>query len=184
MAPSAVPGTRLIASGFALALLLSAMGALAQSPGSRIGYVDMKRLVDNAPQMEESRRKLEREFSDRDAALKADDVKLASERAHYARESTTMSADQALNLKREIDALDRSIKRNRENLRNELKARSDQELDSSWREINNVVVDYAREAGFDLIVQSPVIYASPRIDITDKVLDRLKRQRLKDGGKQ
>lgn len=79
-------------------------------------------------------------------------------------------------MKREIDALERSIKRNRDNLRNELKTRSDQELDQSWREINNVVVEFAREAGFDLIVQSPVIYASPRIDVTDQVLERLKRQ--------
>ena len=64
-------------------------------------------------------------------------------------------------------------------LRNELKARSDQELDNSWREINDAVVAFAREQGYDLIVASPVVYAGPRVDITDKILDRLRRQSAK-----
>ena len=58
-------------------------------------------------------------------------------------------------------------------MRNDLKSRSDQELDKSWREINDAVVEFAREQGFDLIVPSPVVFASPRVDITDQVLDRL-----------
>ena len=61
-------------------------------------------------------------------------------------------------------------------MRNDLKSRSDQELDKSWREINDAVVEFAREQGFDLIVPSPVVYASPRVDITDQVLDRLRKQ--------
>ncbi|MEO8459475.1 MAG: OmpH family outer membrane protein [Dokdonella sp.] len=166
----------MLASGLALVLAIAAPSAQAQTPGEHIGFVDMKRLVDNAPQMEDSRRKLEAEFSARDATLKADETRLGERRATYARDGATLPKDKADAMKREIDALERSIKRNRDNLRNELKTRSDQELDQSWREINNVVVEFARDAGFDLIVQSPVIYASPRIDITDQVLERLKRQ--------
>ena len=67
------------------------------------------------------------------------------------------------------------MRRTREELRNELKTRSDQELDRSWQEINNAVVEYAREQGYDLIVPSPVVYANPRVDITDAVLERLRR---------
>ena len=81
----------------------------------------------------------------------------------------------AATLGEEIDALDRSVRRTREELRNELKTRSDQELDRSWQEINNAVVEYAREQGYDLIVASPVVYANPRVDITDAVLERLRR---------
>lgn len=166
----------MLAAGLVLALAFTAAAAPAQTTGEHIGFVDMKRLVDNAPQMEDSRRKLEAEFSARDSALKTDEARLTERRAAYARDGATLPKDKADAMKREIDALERSIKRNRDNLRNELKTRSDQELDQSWREINNVVVEFAREAGFDLIVQSPVIYASPRIDVTDQVLERLKRQ--------
>jgi outer membrane protein len=87
-----------------------------------------------------------------------------------------MATTDADALKREIDALDRSIKRNREAMRNDLKSRSDQELDKSWREINDAVVAFAREQGYDIVVPSPVVYASARVDITDQVLDRLRKQ--------
>jgi outer membrane protein len=149
-------------------------GAQAPAP-ARIGYVDMKRLLDNAPQVVAGRRMLEGEFSARDAALKADEQRLADLR----RKQATLAKTGADTLQREIDALDRSIKRNRDGLRTELKTRSDQELDRSWREINDAVVEFAREQGYDLIVPSPVVYASPRVDITDKILDRLRREAAK-----
>lgn len=173
-----VRATRIaMASALLVALaLLSAVPAAAQSPAMRIGYVDMKRLLDNAPQVIASRQKLEREFAPRDNALNAEEAKLAAMRARYERDRATIDSGAAEALRREIDALDRSIKRNRENLRSELKTRSDQELDRSWREINNAVVEFAREQGIDLIVPSPVVYASQRIDVTDRVLERLKRE--------
>jgi outer membrane protein len=164
-----------------LALLLGAWLGLAaplaaQSPAMRIGYVDMKRLLDNAPQVVAGRQKLEREFAPRDIALKADEARLADLRSRYERDRATLPSTDAESQRREIEALDRSIKRNRENLRSELKTRSDQELDRSWREINNAVIEFAREQGIDLIVPSPVVYASQRIDVTDQVLERLRRQ--------
>ena len=158
--------------------------ATAQTPAAtRIGYVDMKRLLDNAPQVVAGRQKLEREFQPRDTSLKADEKRLQELRERQQREGAKIASAEADALKREIDALDRSIKRNRESMRNDLKSRSDQELDKSWREINDAVVAYAREQGFDIIVPSPVVYASARVDITDQVLDRLRRQyREKPGG--
>lgn len=148
----------------------------------RIGYVDMKRLLDNAPQVVAGRQKLEREFAPRDSELNADEMRLVAMRSRYERDSAGMERNEAETLRREIDALDRSIRRNRDNLRSELKTRSDQELDRSWREINDAVVEFAREQGIDLIVPSPVIYASPRIDVTDQVLERLKRKHAAKSG--
>ncbi len=164
----------------ALLLPLACGGvAWAQAPApaqARIGYVDMKRLLDNAPQVVAGRQKLEREFAARDAALKADEKHSSELHERHQRDAATASAPDATTLQREIDALDRSIKRNRDALRADLKTRSDQELDRSWREINDAVVEFAREQGFDLIVPSPVIYASPKVDVTERILDRLRHQ--------
>ena len=41
------------------------------------------------------------------------------------------------------------------------------------------MVQFAREKDYDLIVPSPVIYASPKVDITEQILDRLRRQAAK-----
>lgn len=155
-------------------LLTSCLSLMAQPAAMRIGYVDMKRLLDNAPQVVAGRQKLELEFAPRDSELSAEETRLATMRSRHERDSTSMDRTDAENLRREIDALDRSIKRKRDSLRSELKSRSDQELDRSWREINNAVVEFAREQNIDLIVPSPVVYASQRIDVTDQVLERLK----------
>lgn len=166
---------RLLLAGATLAFVPPAHAQATPAPSVRIGYVDMKRLLDNAPQVVASRRKLEREFAAGDAALKADEARAGSLRERQTRDAATMNQAQADALQREIDALDRSIKRSRDTLRAELKARSDQELDKSWREINDAVVEFAREQGYDLIVPSPVVYASPKVDVTDRVLERLRR---------
>lgn len=171
---------RLLLAG---ATLVAAPLAPAQSPPApavRIGYVDMKRLLDNAPQVVTGRRKLEREFAAGDAALKADEARAAALRERQTRDAATMNQAQADTLQREIDALDRSIKRSRDTLRADLKTRSDQELDKSWREINDAVVEFARDQGYDLIVPSPVVYASPKVDVTDRVLECLRRSAKAD----
>ncbi len=156
---------------------LVAQAAIAQTTAAtKIGYVDMKRLLDNAPQVVAGREKLSKEFQPRDASLKADEKRLDELRERQQKEGATVATTDADTQKREIDALDRSIKRNREAMRNDLKSRSDQELDKSWREINDAVVAFAREQGYDIIVPSPVVYASARVDITDQVLDRLRKQ--------
>jgi outer membrane protein len=160
-------------AGRVLALLLAFLPVVAGAQDAvRIGYVDMKRLLDNAPQVVAGRNRLEREFAARDAALQAEEKRADDLRVRLA---TAGGAD-AEALRRELDALDRSVKRKREGLRTDLKTRSDQELDRSWREINEAVVEFAREQNYDLIVPSPVVYASPKADVTDRILDRLRRQ--------
>jgi outer membrane protein len=168
-------------SAIALALAFLPFLALAQTATGKVGYVDLKRLIDNAPQMVESRNRLQREFAPRDAALKSDETRLADMNKRYARDGAIMSKADADALKRQIDTLDGAIKRTREALRNDLNTRAAADRDRIWQQINDAVIDYARAHGYDLIVPSPVVYANPRIDITDAVLDQLRRAKPATG---
>jgi len=163
----------------ALALLLALLPAagFGQSGVGKIGYVDWKRLLDNAPQMQDSRARLQQEFAGRDNALKADEAKLTGLQQKYDRDASIMSKPDAEALKRQIDTLDRANKRTRETLRTELNTRATAERDRIWAQINDSVIEYARAQGYDLIVPSPVVYASARIDITDAVLDKLRQNK-------
>lgn len=148
------------------AVLLSAVA----SAQTRVGYVDMQRLLDNAPQMTSGSDSLRAEFAERDRLLKADEERL--QRLQQQRDSGESSGRE---LDGEIDALQRRIQRTRDNLRDELRRRSEEELELRWREITEAVAAYARDENYDLIVSSPVFYASPSIDITDRILARLQR---------
>jgi outer membrane protein len=156
-------------------LLLWAATTLAQ-PTARIGYVDMKRLIDNAPPVLDTRRKLDAEFAPRNKALESEQLRLAELEARDRRDSAILPKAAADSLKREIEALRKSIERTRKRLAEEFKARGDEEFNRQWPRIEAAVIAHAREHQIDLVVQAPVMYASAQIDITDAVLARLRRE--------
>lgn len=148
--------------------------SLAQNPGTRIGYVDMKRLLDNAPQVIEGRKRLEAEFQDRDRQLKAEQARLEELETEERRDAAIMPKTAADALHQRIETLRRTLERTRKQMGEDLKARLDEELNRRWPEINDAVIAYAREQGYDLVIPAPVLYASAAVDITDRVLERLR----------
>jgi outer membrane protein len=174
------PGrTRVLRPVRAVLVMLAAMLALlstASAQGPRIGYVDMKRLIDSAPQLRAGRELLEREFADRDAALRAEQQRLADLEARQRREAGVADAATQEARAREIDALRRNLERTRARLREDLNRRAQEEYKRRWDAMQDQVTAFARENGYDLIVESPVVYASPSIDVTDAILERLRRE--------
>ena len=162
---------RLIAVA-AAALLGAAAAAPAQT--ARIGYVNMARLLDNAPQIQAGREALAREFAERDAALKVQEARLAELEANLKREAAILPKSVAEARQFEVDTLRRGIEGTRKKMRDDLNTRSNEELSKRWPEVHDAVIEYARENGFDLVVEEPVLYASAAIDITDEVLERLR----------
>jgi outer membrane protein len=171
-------------SGIIGALLMAAasLPAAAQT-ANKIGYVDLKRVLDEAPQMVESRTRVEREFAPRDGAIKAAEARLAALKQRYERDGAIMSKDDAEALKREIEATERANKRTVDEARADLATRMAAERDRNWQKMQDVIVEFARAQGYDLIEASPPLYVSPRIDITDAVLDHLKRANQGPRGK-
>ncbi|NKI35006.1 OmpH family outer membrane protein [Wenzhouxiangella sp. XN79A] len=158
----------------ALTLLLALMlaGPAWGQADVRIGYVDMKRLLDNAPQVLAGRAELDIEFRPRNEALLADEQRLVDMEQALA-DSSGLSNEQLLAREREIRNLRRSIDRRREDLADELNFRRNAEIKSLGEEIELAVQTVARREGYDLVLSSPVAFASDRIDITDQVLEFL-----------
>ena len=157
-------------------LMLAAGEPVSAQAAPRIGYVDMKRLLDNAPQVAAGRERLAREFRERDAQLKQQEARLADlkRRAQVAPADASTDPAQGAQLAREISTLERGIERLRGQLRSELGTRGAEELGRRWPEIQSVIVEYAREQKYDLVLQGPVLFAAASIDITDRVLERLR----------
>lgn len=156
-----------------LALLVGAPRVFAQAS---IGYVDMKRLLDEAPQVDAGRAKLSREFESRNDELKAMEKRLESMEDRLQRESAILTEEQRINLEWEIRSLRREINTTRQQLTDDLNIRLNEELARVDDEIQKAIRVIAEQQGFDLILSSPVEYASPRIDLTDQVLLRLREQ--------
>lgn len=153
-----------------LVWLLVHSGAMAEP--TRIGYVDMKRLFDSAPQVVAAREALDQEFRPRNEALLADEARL--ERLHQRlADPLEMEPESRFDLERESRNLRRSIDRRREDLAEELRFRTNAEKKSLEEVIEFAVSQVAESGGYALILTSPVAYAAPTIDITDQILQWL-----------
>lgn len=156
-----------------ICVVLCGLGLVASAQGQalRIGYVDMKQLLDNAPQVLAGREQLDQEFRSRSEAIEEDEFRAKTLGDRLAQGD--MSADASMQTERELRELRRSINRRKEDLRDELSFRRTEEVQKLEAEINLAVQEIASRNGYDLILSSPVVYASPDLDITDLILEQL-----------
>ena len=70
----------------------------------------------------------------------------------------------------------REIKRNQDEFRDDLNFRRNEEFGKIQRLVVDAIQAVAKADKYDLIMGEGVIYASNKVDITQKVIDRLKQQ--------
>jgi outer membrane protein len=159
----------------ALLILFLALAAPAGAQQSvRIGYVDMKEVLDNAPQVIAGREKLDREFRPRNDALEAEEARVLALEQRLA--DGDLPEEERISLERRARELRRGLTREREDLRDELSFRRTEEVQRLEDQINVAVQEIARQYGYDLVISSPVVYASDTLDITDLILEQLQAE--------
>lgn len=165
-------------------LLLS---SLAASAADKIGAVDIRSLMAAAPQTVAADEAFksefigrERELNNRQQDLKASLEKLA---ARKKRESVGLTPAQAQAFRDEMYNAEKAINRQAEDLKRDVEdmqqeaARRQQELTIELqRKVMAHVNRYASDNNYDLVVAEGVLYASKKIDITEAVLDKMKKE--------
>lgn len=150
------------------------MPAHADAP-QRIAFVNITQLLEQAPQAEVVRGKLDQEFATRDVDLAAGDKKLTLLKQRIEREGVAMEEEERRKLEREYLTLEREMKRSHEEYNEDRNIRKNEELAKMQREIRLTIVTVAKESGYDMVLESGVMYASDRVDITGMVIQRLKQ---------
>lgn len=154
-----------------VALLFTALPIFAET---KIGFVNMTRIEEEAPQLENLRKKFETEFFPREKELVTVQRELKKLEEQLERNGSTMSENQRSKIERDVLARRRELKRNTDEFREDLTIRRNEELANLNRQVGNVIRDFARAEKFDLIFTSGVVYASDRIDVTERILTKLK----------
>ncbi len=166
--------TNLISCVAAVAALLWT-GAAACAEDYRIGVVNPIKVLEAAPQAEEARKRLEREFAPRDRNLVGIQKKVKGLEDKLAKDGPVMSETERRKLERDIISGKRDLKRDQDEFREDLNLRRNEEFGKIQREVVQAIQTLAKEEGYDIIVGEGVIFASERVDLTPKVVDRLKR---------
>jgi outer membrane protein len=84
-----------------------------------------------------------------------------------------MAENERRNKERDLANMSRDLQRLQREFREDLNLRRNEELSAVQERANKVIQQIAEAEKFDLILQDPVVFASTRIDITDKVIKSL-----------
>jgi outer membrane protein len=157
---------------FCSLFLMSATASMAAD--MNIGFVDTARVLKQAPQAEQARKKLESEFAPRDKQVLEMRKKLKAMEDELIKDSSVMSELVRKKKEREIISQKRDIKRAREEFNEDLNIRRNEELNKLQKLVYEVIIALAKDENYDVILGDNVMFASKRVDVTDKVLERLR----------
>lgn len=163
------------------ALSLFSTAARAQVDG-KMGYVNIERILrDSAPAIR-AQKKIEAEFSKREQELQklADQLKRMQEQLE--KNSVTMAEVDRRDKEREFGDLNKDFQKKQRDFREDLNQRRQEELAAVLERANRAVRQLADTEKYDIIFQEAV-WASPRIDITEKVIKALDDSGGKSAGK-
>ncbi|MFT3856847.1 MAG: OmpH family outer membrane protein [Aquabacterium sp.] len=161
---------------FLLKTLIAAgltLGALAaQADELKVGVVNLDRVLRDATPAKAAQAKLDAEFSRRAKDLNESEGRLKSASEKFERDSPTLGESERIRRQRELVDQDRELQRKRREFQEDLNQRKNEELSNVLERANKVVKQIFDQEKFDLILQEAV-FASSRVDITDKVIKAL-----------
>ncbi len=160
--------------GAMLTTLMLSGAAAAQD--LKIGYVDVVKVIEQAPQGDAALKKLESEFGPRDRELRNARDKLKNLEEELERNALVWKESERGDKEREIRDLRRDLKRETQEFREDYNLRRNEELGSLQKIVYKAIVDIAKRENFDLILHQGAVFASDRIDITQEVLGQLENK--------
>lgn len=153
-----------------LFFLIVSVTAVAEAGAAdmKIGFVNVGRLLEKAPQAEAAKKELEREFSGRDKKLVGEQKEIKSMEERLAK-----GGDVSKEQERDLVNRKREAKRAQDEFREDFNLRRNEELSQLQKEIFEAIQSLAKEENFDLLLTDGVVYAAESIDVTDKVEKKL-----------
>jgi outer membrane protein len=157
----------------AIGLILS-LSSFVHAEDLKIGFVDTARVLKDAPQADLARKKLEKEFAPRDEKIVNMQKQMKNLDDKQNKDMAIMSDSARRKLERDMIELKRDIKRAKEEFTEDFNLRRNEELTKLQKLIYLTTVEVAKEDSYDIVLSDSVLYTSKRVDITDKILERLR----------
>ncbi|MCL2589330.1 MAG: OmpH family outer membrane protein [Betaproteobacteria bacterium] len=155
-----------------LALVLMGVSQLALADAAKIGFVNSERVMRESAPAVRAQQRIEKDFSKRDQELQRMAKDMDALQKELENENSKMSTPERQAKERSLADLNRDFQRKKREFGEDLNQRRNEELASIIERTNQVIKQIAESDKYDVVLQD-VVYANPRIDITDKVLKAL-----------
>lgn len=140
----------------------------------KIAYINTQRVFQDSPMAKSVKKKLEQEFGKQEQDIQKSMKQARELQAYLEKEGLTLSEADRSKKERELATLSRDIQRAQREFREDLNRRQNEEYANVHDRARKVIREIAEKEKFDLVIETAV-YASPRVDITERVLKALER---------
>lgn len=141
----------------------------------KVGAVQVLKVLEQSPQYAVAGKSIDKEFEPRGKILIAEQKKIKDLEDKLAKDRAIMSESEISKLERDILASRRDYKRNQDEYREDLNFRRNEELKKIQKVIFEAIQKVSKENNYDLVLSEGVIYASPKTDMTELVIEYLKK---------
>lgn len=154
-------------------ILIALLATTASAVELKIGYVNAARLLEEAPQAEIATKRLKKEFAPREESMISAQKEISDLEDKLRRDGTIMSESQRRTAERDLMQQKRDARRIQDEFREDLNFRRNEELSKLQALVKEIIEVVGKDEKFDLIMYEGIAYANERVDITDKILQRL-----------
>ena len=157
-------------------ILLFASSNVIAAGGAKIGYVSVEKILTESPQVEAVNESMLERFGGRKTELQEMEKQINEMQENYKRNELVMTEDKLNELKNQIIAKIQEFKQKEAVLQQEVATVRNQELAVLQQSVRSIIEEIAKAEKYDLILTSEgVAYANEDMDISGKVLERMKK---------
>ena len=138
----------------------------------KIGYVNTQRIFRDAPTAVKAAKRIEAEFSKRDQDLKLMAKQIQGLQESLEKNAVTMPESERRAKEKDLNEQSREFQRKQREFREDLNLRQNEENAAIIEKANKAIKQLAESEKYDLIVQD-VVWVSPRLDVTDRIIKAL-----------
>lgn len=157
--------------------LVGTGAAMAQDTSLKVGFVNVGRVIENAPQGEAALRKLEEEFGPRDREIRAMREEVQKLEEDLIKNELVLDESERNSKELELRDKRRALRRATSEFREDYNLRRNEELNALQKIVIKAIVEIAKQESYDLILHEPaVVFAGDQIDMTETILEKLRAQ--------
>ena len=140
----------------------------------KIGVVSVERILTEAPQVDAVNTSMLERFGPQRDELQKAEKDITSLQENYKRNELVMTEDKLNELKKEIITKIQALKQKEAMLTQEVTTVRNQELAVLQQQVRGIIDDIAKKGKYSLVLSEGVAYTDESLDITNKVLDKMK----------
>jgi outer membrane protein len=162
-------------SGLLLASTLAMGSASVFADGTRIGVVDLQKIMQTSTQMKAIQEKLEKEFKPRRDKLIGMEEALKKDMENFKRDTAIMSQSQRKDLEKKIVGEQQQFERDGQQYQQELSTAHNESMEEFYTKIRAAIAKIAEREKYDLILQKDAApFSVDKLDVTAKVIVEIK----------